>query len=178
MPHAGPSGKPPTQLTNTETCDRKRWSRSKLGQPAAIYTRAGAEYRGLCAQRRSDTPLRYAVVPGQNDGNTRREQQQQRADKHHAFAAVVWKGSGTTRTDLSQYVIESPGSREKSNEAPQHQERRTKTNTDALKSKHSQCGEGVGQRERQLQYSTIARRRRKAPAAAGGCSKNRPAEWP
>lgn len=82
MHHAGPSGKPPTQLTNTETRDRKRWSRSKFGQPAAIYTRAAVEYRGLCVQRRSDTPLRYAVVPDQNDGNTRREQQQC-ANKHH-----------------------------------------------------------------------------------------------
>lgn len=70
------------QLTNTETRDRKRWSRSKFGQPAAIYTRAAVEYRGLCVQRRSDTPLRYAVVPDQNDGHTRREQQQC-ANKHH-----------------------------------------------------------------------------------------------
>lgn len=99
MHHAAPatsSGKPPAQLTNTETRDRKRWSRSKLGQPAAIYTRPGRRI-SLSA---GAIPLSGTPLFGANPMATL-------AANNNKVPAntTAWKGTGTTRTDLSQYVL-------------------------------------------------------------------------
>lgn len=74
----------------------KRWSRSKLGQPAAIYTRPGRRI-SLSA---GAIPLSGTPLFGANPMATL-------AANNNKVPAntTAWKGTGTTRTDLSQYVL-------------------------------------------------------------------------